>query len=63
MRWRKSSFSTANNDCLELGTDGGPVVAVRNSRHPERGALALPASAVAAFVAAGAAGSLDDLAD
>jgi hypothetical protein len=63
MRWRKSSFSTANNDCLELGTDGGPVVALRNSNHPDRGTLSLPAPAVAAFVAACATGSLDDLAN
>lgn len=61
MRWVKSSYSKGDGDCVELGTDGSPLVVVRNSNHPERGALALPAHAVGAFVRACAAGELDDL--
>lgn len=62
MRWRKSSWSKGNSDCVELGTDGGPAVLVRNSKHIDRTTLAVPADAVAAFVAACAAGELDHLA-
>ncbi|HEV7763122.1 MAG TPA: DUF397 domain-containing protein [Acidimicrobiales bacterium] len=47
---------------MELGTDGGPTVALRNSQHPDRGTLSLRGSAVASFVAACRAGELDDLA-
>jgi hypothetical protein len=61
MRWVKSSFSKGDGDCVELGTDGGSVVVVRNSNHPGRVELALPAPAVAAFVRACADGELDDL--
>jgi Domain of unknown function (DUF397) len=61
--WRKASASASNGACVELGSDGGPVVVLRNSNHPDRGTLALPAPAVAAFVAACATGSLDDLAN
>lgn len=61
MRWRKSSYSQGNSQCLELGTDGGPSVLVRSSVHPDRGTLALPAPAIGAFVEACCAGELDDL--
>jgi ADP-ribose pyrophosphatase YjhB (NUDIX family) len=61
MRWVKSSFSKGDGDCVELGTDNNSTVLVRNSQHPERGTLALPAVAVAAFVAACAAGEMDQL--
>lgn len=59
--WRKSSYSAANGDCVELGTDDGSAVLVRNSVHPDRSVLALPTAAVAAWVRACAAGELDDL--
>ncbi|HEV7762360.1 MAG TPA: DUF397 domain-containing protein [Acidimicrobiales bacterium] len=62
MRWRKSSYSKGNGDCVELGADDGPTVAVRNSKHVDRASLTFPAPAVAAFVASCAAGELDDLA-
>jgi hypothetical protein len=61
VNWTKSSYSSANGDCVELGTDGGPAIHIRNSQHPDRGHLTVPATSVADFVAACAAGELDDL--
>jgi hypothetical protein len=61
MHWRKSTYSATKGDCVELA-EGGALVHVRNSIHPERGLVRLPADAVADFVAACAAGELDDLA-
>jgi hypothetical protein len=61
MRWRKSSYSKGDSACVELGEADG-AVHVRNSNHPERGTLALPAAAVADFIAACRAGHNDDLA-
>ena len=61
MRWRKSSYSKGDGACVELGEAHG-AVHLRNSNHPDRGTLALPAAAVADFVAACQAGELDHLA-
>ncbi len=61
MHWRKSTYSSTNGACVEIGTDDGPTVAIRNSNHPDRGTLTLPAAAVSSFVASCAAGELDDL--
>jgi hypothetical protein len=59
--WRKSSFSTTNGSCVEVN-DRGATVALRNSVHPDRGTLTFEPGAVAALVAACAAGELDDTA-
>jgi hypothetical protein len=56
--WRKSSF-TDNGQCVEIA-DLGDEIAVRNSNHPDRGALVLDGAATAAWVAACAAGEFDD---
>jgi hypothetical protein len=42
--------------------DGGPVVLVRNSNHPERETLAFPPSTIEKFMVACAVGELDGLA-
>jgi hypothetical protein len=60
MHWRKSTFSATGGSCVELADDG-ELVHVRNSNHPERGSVCLPGPAMADFVAACAAGDLDDL--
>ena len=61
MNWRKSTYSTNGPDCVEVATPDPSTVLVRNSNHPDRGTLAFPTAAVAAFVAACQTGDLDDL--
>lgn len=59
--WRKSTYSGQNGDCVEVADLGG-TVAVRNSNAPDRGTISFSLNAMAAFVAACAAGELDDFA-
>jgi hypothetical protein len=61
MRWRKSSYSVGNSDCVELA-EADDSVLVRNSKHTDRGTLGLDRASVAAFVAGCRAAELDDLA-
>jgi hypothetical protein len=58
--WRKSSFSAAQSDCVELADTGGAVW-LRDSKHPEQGHLTFTRAELAAFVAACSAGELDGL--
>lgn len=60
--WRKSSFSGPATNCVELA-ETGPIVRLRDSKHPEAGHLTFARSELAAFIAAAAAGELDGLAD
>lgn len=60
VRWRISSFSGQNGSCVAVA-ESGDTVLVRNSNHPDQGTLAVSADAMAAFVAAVAAGEYDDL--
>lgn len=56
--WRKSSFSSANQDCVEFRRveDG---VEVRNSKRPEAGTIAYTDSEWKAFVAGVKNGEFD----
>ncbi len=58
--WRKSSFSGANGDCVELA-DTGSLIAVRHSKVPESGVLLYSRAELRAFVAGCKAGEFDDL--
>lgn len=54
--WRKSSYSSdTGGQCVEVAPLDG-IVAVRDSKDPEGPALAFPAAAFTAFVAAAARG-------
>jgi hypothetical protein len=59
--WRKSTFSTAGNDCVELA-QAGDVVLIRDSKHPAGGHLRFNRTELVAFVAACKASEFDDLA-
>ncbi|MEU7427879.1 MULTISPECIES: DUF397 domain-containing protein [unclassified Streptomyces] len=48
--WRKSSYSNSDGgECVEVA-DGVPLVPVRDSKAPTRGALLFEAAAWSAFV-------------
>jgi hypothetical protein len=52
LAWRKSSFSGVNGDndnCVEVAFTG-PVVALRDSKSPATGALAVPAPSFSSFI-------------
>ncbi|MFF4039894.1 DUF397 domain-containing protein [Streptomyces sp. NPDC001816] len=50
LTWRKSSYSNSDGgECIEVA-DNLPVVPVRDSKHPARGALLFDAGAWSAFV-------------
>ncbi|MFE9425554.1 DUF397 domain-containing protein [Kitasatospora sp. NPDC006697] len=50
--WRKSSYSGAQSECVEVA-DGVPgIVPVRDSKNPSGAALLFPGDAWAAFITA-----------
>lgn len=50
-RWRKSSLSTDQANCVEVAVAAG-TVAVRDSKNPAGGVLAVPLPAWTAFTTA-----------
>lgn len=59
--WRKSRYSGAVGNCVEVATLGTGDIAVRNSRFPEGPALIYTRAEIAAFVAGAKDGEFDDV--
>jgi len=58
--WRKSSYSGSNGgQCVEVASNLPAVVAVRDSKNPEGGALVLGRESWAEFLAAAQSGEFD----
>jgi hypothetical protein len=57
-RWRKSSFSTAQGECVEVAHAGGRIL-LRDSKHPSGARLTLTGGAWAAFLSGTKAGEFD----
>ncbi|MFF5178773.1 DUF397 domain-containing protein [Micromonospora sp. NPDC000316] len=51
-RWRKSSRSNQDNNCVEVATNLGEVVGVRDSKDPDGSVLVVDAYSWRLFVAA-----------
>ncbi len=49
--WKKSSYSGAHGDCVEVRTPGRRVITVRDSKDPQGPALTFTPQAWASFVA------------
>ncbi|GAA0335981.1 DUF397 domain-containing protein [Streptomyces blastmyceticus] len=56
--WRKSSYSTDAEACVEVADDLPGIVPVRDSKNPFRTALLIPHRAWASFVTAVSADTL-----
>ncbi|MGW1819092.1 DUF397 domain-containing protein [Streptomyces sp. NPDC002125] len=57
-RWSTSTYSAANNECVEVATGLGAWVGVRDSKVQRGPVLAVPAEAFASLIGAIRGGSL-----
>ncbi len=60
-RWRTSSFSNNNGNCVEVAPLPDGRVAVRNSNHPEDGVVLFTRAEMQAWISGAKAGEFDDL--
>lgn len=59
--WRKSTFSSGSQSCVEMSRDDVGRIFVRNSNHPDAGTVTVTGSSLAALLVGVAGGELDDL--
>ncbi|WP_199429412.1 DUF397 domain-containing protein [Qaidamihabitans albus] len=59
--WRKSRYSGAVGNCVEVATLSGGEIAMRNSRDPKGPALVYTREEIAAFLAGAKDGEFDDV--
>lgn len=60
--WRKSSFSNDQGQCVETAALSNGGIAVRNSNHPDAGAVVFTRAEMSAWINGCKAGEFDDLA-
>jgi hypothetical protein len=60
-QWRKSSFSSSGNTCVEVAQLPDGSTLVRNSNNPTAGTLRFTPAEMAAWIEAIKAGEYDDL--
>jgi hypothetical protein len=61
LRWRKSSASTGNGECVELAALDDGRVAVRDSKNPDGAMLIFTRAEMRAWLHGVRAGEFDDL--
>jgi len=49
--WRKSTYSSANGNCVEVATNLPAIIAVRDSKNPDGPALIFDSRSWSAFLA------------
>ncbi len=57
--WRKATASQNNGGCVEVADNLPGIIAIRDSKHPARGAHVVTETAFAEFIAAARAGRYD----
>jgi hypothetical protein len=62
-RWRKSSFTGGNGECVEVAGLQDGEIAVRNSNRREAGMVLFTKGEMAAWIKGCKAGEFDDLLD
>lgn len=60
--WRKSTYSGANGNCVEIARTSIGGVAMRNSNRPDDGVVEFTTAELEAFLAGAKDGEFDDLA-
>jgi hypothetical protein len=61
LKWRKSTYSGTQSECVEVAEHPGGHLLVRNSNRPAAGTLAVPPAEWGAWLGAWRGGALDDL--